>query len=199
MPYQPEYWGAVVYKHPGLGRDEQTGWGLAYPNPKSPSIYGRSKIHRYTGDDLLPPVATLSVVIDYTLGNVENVESDQCYCFYAPDGHALVYYTDKGTGNSYLYDPTFGKGKFGALSVRKPILEIQSQFPLKKLGGNAYEFPRLWNYLSSSINSMKGFTFFKSAEFTSGLSVFEVPFDKINYLEVKFENYFSYPEKGAKP
>jgi len=52
------------------------------------------------------------------------------------------------------------------------------------------KYNELWNYIGIS-TIFRGFTFFKSADFQYGMSIFDFKLNRINYLEVNFEYYTS--------
>jgi len=60
------------------------------------------------------------------------------------------------------------------------------------LGGDP-KYKGFWGYLNlkGSISFLRGFTYFKSDHFESGMSVFDVPVSLLNYLKVKFVTYDS--------
>ncbi|KAF1079496.1 MAG: hypothetical protein GQF41_4054, partial [Candidatus Rifleibacterium amylolyticum] len=184
-PVTTEYWGAVIYTDPGLKNEtmpdnKYTRW----PSETSTGTYHLSYANRYTGADEIPPVDIQKVVIDRQL-NVEVNTADRFYMFFAPDdGHALVFYTDS-LAQTWLYDPSFGRGAYGAIKVDFPDLEKDAV--LKSLGVSINT--GLWSYLEKSIGYLRGFTYFKDNNIYKGISVFDIPFNRVNYLKVRFQKY----------
>ncbi len=179
-PWTTEYWGATVYTDAGLNRQTPA---HSYPDNSFPNIYCKSKFQFYNKTSLIPQTATLSITITYPWDLDFDADDDfPCYCFPAPDGHAIVTYDDVVTGKTYLYDPSFGGGKFGSLEIGKPKLGL---VVVKSLGNQPRDL-LLWNYLSKSIAYFRGYTFFKSDQFESAMSVFDVKVPQVNFLRVKF-------------
>ncbi len=146
-----------------------------------------SYANRYTGADKIPPVDIQKVVIDRQL-NVEVNTTDRFYMFFAPnDGHALVFYTDSST-QTWLYDPSFGSGKYGAIKVDFP--DLGKDTIIKRLG--IATNTEIWSYLAKSIGYLRGFTYFKDHNIYKGISVFDIPFNSVNYLKVRFRKYVDY-------
>ena len=65
--------------------------------------------------------------------------------------------------------------------------DLENETIIKKLGVDAQG--KLWDYLKNSIGYLRGFTYFKDKNIHKGISVFDVPFDRINYLKVQFKKY----------
>jgi len=187
-PVTTEYWGAVIYTDPGLNQETMpdnkfTRW----PSEISTGTYHLSYANRYTGADKIPPVDIQKVVIDRQL-NVEVNTTDRFYMFFAPnDGHALVFYTDSST-QTWLYDPSFGSGKYGAIKVDFP--DLGKDTIIKRLG--IATNTEIWSYLAKSIGYLRGFTYFKDHNIYKGISVFDIPFNSVNYLKVRFRKYVDY-------
>ncbi len=187
-PVTTEYWGAVIYTDPGLNQETMpdnkfTRW----PSEISTGTYHLSYANRYTGADKIPPVDIQKVVIDRQL-NVEVNTTDRFYMFFAPnDGHALVFYTDSST-QTWLYDPSFGSGKYGAIKVDFP--DLGKDTIIKRLG--IATNTGIWSYLAKSIGYLRGFTYFKDHNIYKGISVFDIPFNSVNYLKVRFRKYVDY-------
>lgn len=187
-PVTTEYWGAVIYTDPGLNQETMpdnkfTRW----PSEISTGTYHLSYANRYTGADKIPPIDIQKVVIDRQL-NVEVNTTDRFYMFFAPnDGHALVFYTDSST-QTWLYDPSFGSGKYGAIKVDFP--DLGKDTIIKRLGIATND--GIWSYLAKSIGYLRGFTYFKDHNIYKGISVFDIPFNSVNYLKVRFRKYVDY-------
>ena len=158
----------------------------------SSGTYQLSYANRYTGAVKIPPVDIQKVVIDRQK-NIEVNTTDRFYMFFAPnDGHALVFYTDSSS-QTWLYDPSFGKGKFGSIQVDFPDLEKETT--IKRLGIDVDN--ELWRYLGNSISYLRGFTYYKDKDLYKGISVFDIPFDRSNYLKVQFETYKDWSIPGG--
>lgn len=182
-PWTTEYWGAVIYTDPGLN---QTSPGGLIPYPSNiENIYANSKVKIFNKALFIPPVATFAVVIDFP-ADVTTHDSFQCYSFLAPkDGHAFVVFKDPSSGKAFLYDPTFGKGSLGKIEIANLV---PGEVVLKGLAAEPND-KGLWKYLTASVAYFRGYTFFKSDQFESGISVFDIPSSYINYLKVEVWKY----------
>jgi hypothetical protein len=197
FPKSQEYWGAVVYTDHGLHCKIAD---MPGPLPQPPVMgngehaYTYSKLRFYTDREYPLPyeVASNTIIIYGGPNNQidENIECPNVYVFLAPkDGHVIVRY--KTEKKSFLYDPTFGEGKykyelddFPTVSDGKPTNVVIKHYREKKA-----RKPALWQYFKNSIGWVRGFIpyFAKYSDMPHGQTVFDVPPECINFLHLNIQ------------
>jgi hypothetical protein len=197
FPKSQEYWGAVVYTDHGLHCKIAD---MPGPLPQPPDMgngehaYTYSKLRFYTDREYPLPyeVASNTIIIYGGPNNQidENIVCPNVYVFLAPkDGHVIVRY--KTEKKSFLYDPTFGEGKykyelddFPTVSDGKPTNVVIKHYREKKA-----RKPALWQYFKNSIGWVRGFIpyFAKYSDMPHGQTVFDVPPECINFLHLSIQ------------
>lgn len=180
-PTTTEYWGAIVCDDPGLNQTEPQDF---WPTHDYISAYGRSHSYRYIGTKMIPDVATATVVIERAT-DIVKYPKEEYYMFLAPgDGHALVYFESQHDKKQYLYDPSFGKGKFFSIEAELASGTFQAK--------NFLITPetKFWkNYVLKTGWHLRGFTLYKDSINPHGLGMFDVPVDRVNFFEVNMGRY----------
>lgn len=197
FPKAQEYWGAIVYKDPGLHCRVADMPG-PLPRPSSGNTgehaYTYSKLRFYTAKEYPLPyeVASNTIIIYGGPENQidENIVCPKVYVFLAPkDGHVIVRY--KAEKKSFLYDPSFGEGQhkgelddFPTVSDDKPTNIVIKHYREK----NARK-PALWQYFKNSMGWLRGFIpyFAKYSDIPHGLTVFDVPPESVNFLHLSIQ------------
>lgn len=187
FPQTTEYWGAVVYKDHGLHCE-----AADKPLPRDLfNSYWFSKARMYKDNTRPIPYSGGKNTLIVCDGPNSQLDKDfvcpNVYVFVAPlDGHVIVRFKTKSS--TYMYDPSFGEGKFSGVLDDFSNIQLERTV-VKPFNSTEANKPKMWEYFKKSVSWVRGSVPFTSTDFQYGISVFDIPMASVNFLEVRTQHH----------